>query len=219
MASSVQTATERCSSRAIRLIAAATARTCAYRFGTALRAVVLTGSLARGEGKDAALWDRYVEAAPGSSNYHRWRWGQAIAQTFGHATYPFVAIEGGAVSGVLPLVFMRSLLFGRWILHREFPAARLVLVGNGALPGELEQRVAAVGLRESVHLAGYQRNVADWLALADFTILPSFYEGLPLSTIESLAAGRPVVAAAVDGTVDVVVHEHTGLLAPPGDCV
>ncbi len=68
-----------------------------------------------------------------------------------------------------------------------------------------------------MRFTGYQSNVADWLALADMTVLPSFYEGLPLVAIESLAAGRPVVATAVDGTPEIVLDGKTGILVPPGD--
>ena len=53
--------------------------------------------------------------------------------------------------------------------------------------------------------------------MADATVLPSFYGGLPLAAIESLAAGRPVIASDVDGTPEVVVNGVTGLLFPPGD--
>jgi hypothetical protein len=59
--------------------------------------------------------------------------------------------------------------------------------------------------------------VADWLGLADISLLPSFHEGLPLVAIESLAAGRPMVASAVDGTPEVVVDGRTGYTCPPGD--
>jgi glycosyltransferase involved in cell wall biosynthesis len=103
-----------------------------------------------------------------------------------------------------------------WVLH-EFPQARLVCVGDGALRHDLEERVGQLGLTESVRFVGYQSNIAEWLSLADFTVLPSFYEGLPLIAIESLAAGRPVVASAVDGTPEIVVDGLTGLTIPPGD--
>jgi glycosyltransferase involved in cell wall biosynthesis len=102
------------------------------------------------------------------------------------------------------------------VLH-EFPKARLVCVGSGSLRSELEARVHKLGLGDSLRFVGHQSNIPDWLALADLTILPSFYEGLPLVAIESLAAGRPVVATAVDGTPEVVVNGETGLTVPPGD--
>jgi glycosyltransferase involved in cell wall biosynthesis len=76
-----------------------------------------------------------------------------------------------------------------------------------------------LGIAESVRFVGYQSNTPEWLALADFTILPSFYEGLPLVAIESLASARAVVATAVDGTTEVVRHGKTGLTVPPGEPV
>ncbi|MHB8384576.1 MAG: glycosyltransferase family 4 protein [Candidatus Binataceae bacterium] len=100
---------------------------------------------------------------------------------------------------------------------RSYPAARLVLAGDGVLRAELEAQTATLGITGSVSFVGQQSNIPDWLALADFTVLPSFYEGLPLAAIESLAAGRPVVATAVDGTVEVVLDGKTGLTVPAGD--
>jgi glycosyltransferase involved in cell wall biosynthesis len=55
------------------------------------------------------------------------------------------------------------------------------------------------------------------LATADLMVLPSFWEGLPLAAIESLAAGCPVVATEVDGTPEVAVDGITGFIVPPGD--
>jgi glycosyltransferase involved in cell wall biosynthesis len=102
-------------------------------------------------------------------------------------------------------------------IRRQFPGVRVVCVGDGALRVELERQVAALGVTDAVRFVGQQPNVADWLALADATVLPSFYEGLPLAAIESLAAGRPMVATAVDGTPEVIVDGVTGLTVPPGN--
>jgi len=100
---------------------------------------------------------------------------------------------------------------------QEFPRARLVCIGEGALRSELEGKARSLGLEGSVRFTGYQSNIPDWLAAADVTVLPSFYEGLPITAIECLAAGKPMVATSVDGTPEVVVNEKTGLTVPPGN--
>ena len=99
----------------------------------------------------------------------------------------------------------------------RFPNLRLVCVGEGALRPELERRVAELRLQSSVRFVGFQPNAPDWFALSAFCVLPSFYEGLPLVAIECLAAGRAMIATAVDGSPEVIVNGKTGLLVPAGD--
>ena len=100
---------------------------------------------------------------------------------------------------------------------RDFPHARLVCVGEGALRPALEAELQRLELTASVRFVGYQSKVQDWLSFADVCVLPSFFEGLPLTAIECLAAGRAMVATAVDGTPEVVIHEKTGLTVLAGD--
>jgi glycosyltransferase involved in cell wall biosynthesis len=139
---------------------------------------------------------------------------QGIKQSLGFAEDDPVLLVLGRLE---PQKGHRVLLEALPYVRREFSRIRLVCVGEGCLRQELEQQARALGLQESVRFVGFRSNVADWLALADISVLPSFYEGLPLVAVESLAAGRPMVATAVDGTNEVVVNERTGLTVPPGD--
>ncbi|HXR96753.1 MAG TPA: glycosyltransferase family 4 protein [Terriglobales bacterium] len=97
------------------------------------------------------------------------------------------------------------------------PRLKLLCVGDGALRGSLEARRRQLGLDQAVHFAGFQADIGAFLALATATVLPSHYEGLPLAAIESLAAGKPVLASAVDGTPEVVRNGETGLTFPAGN--
>ena len=103
------------------------------------------------------------------------------------------------------------------LVRESLPAVRLAIVGEGSLRGAIEERARALRLGGSVRFVGHQTRVADWLALADVVVLPSFYEGLPLAALEALAAERAVVATAVDGTPEAIRDGETGLTVPPGD--
>src|SRR5207244_2086181 len=76
---------------------------------------------------------------------------------------------------------------------------------------------AAAPLGAAVRFTGFRSDVAACLAAADLVVLPSLREGLGVAALEAMAAGRPLVASRVGGLPEVVLHEVTGLLVPPGD--
>ncbi|HKV29058.1 MAG TPA: glycosyltransferase family 4 protein [Candidatus Acidoferrales bacterium] len=149
--------------------------------------------------------DKYDPVRPVPSN---------LRQTLGFGEYDPILV---ALARLEPQKGHHILLDAMPLVLREFSTARLVCVGDGVLREALEKQTDSLGVREAVRFVGYQSNVPDWLALADFTVLSSYYEGLPLVAIESLAAGRTMVATAVDGTPDVIINGETGLTVPPGD--
>jgi glycosyltransferase involved in cell wall biosynthesis len=59
--------------------------------------------------------------------------------------------------------------------------------------------------------------VSELLIASDVFVLPSFWEGLSMALLEAMAAGLPIVASEVSGTVQVVAPNETGILVPPGD--
>jgi glycosyltransferase involved in cell wall biosynthesis len=92
-----------------------------------------------------------------------------------------------------------------------------LIVGDGPDRADLEAEIRRLGIGERVHLAGERRDVSALLAGASVFVLPSVSEGLPVSVLEAMAAGLPVVGSRVGGMPELVVEGETGLLVEPGD--
>ena len=97
----------------------------------------------------------------------------------------------------------------------EVPDAIFVIAGEGPERATLEARASALGIAHRVRFLGHRRDVPPLLAIADLFVLPSLWEGLPLSVLEAMAAGVPVVATRICGTDELVRDGETGTLAPP----
>jgi glycosyltransferase involved in cell wall biosynthesis len=94
---------------------------------------------------------------------------------------------------------------------------RGLVVGDGPDRALIETEIGGLGLSDLVELCGERDDVHELLALADVFVLSTRSEGLPLSILEAMAAGLPVVASAVGGVPELVVDGETGLLVPPDD--
>lgn len=91
------------------------------------------------------------------------------------------------------------------------------IVGDGPDQGGVEAEVRELGLESAVELSGPRGDVPELLAQADVFVLASRSEGGPISILEAMAAGLPVVASDVGGVGDLVADGATGLLVPPAD--
>lgn len=103
-------------------------------------------------------------------------------------------------------------------LAREGLDFELVLAGDGPLRPHIEQAIRRDGLEGSVRLAGWMSSdaVRELLVSSRGLVLPSFAEGLPVTIMESLALGRPVVTTAIAGIPELVEPGVTGWLIPAG---
>ena len=97
------------------------------------------------------------------------------------------------------------------------PEAQFVLAGDGPMRASLEAQARSLGVERRVRFLGHRDDISDLLADCDVFVLPSLYEGLPLSILEAMSAGKPVIATQIGGTDEAVIAGETGLLIPPAD--
>jgi glycosyltransferase involved in cell wall biosynthesis len=97
------------------------------------------------------------------------------------------------------------------------PRGRLLLVGDGRQRRALEERAHRLGLADRVRLTGWVEDPRTVMVEADVFALPSRFEGFPLSVLEAMLAGLPVLATDVGSVREAVIHDQTGLLIDPDD--
>ena len=103
----------------------------------------------------------------------------------------------------------------RQVLER-LPQAHLVIAGEGSLKAEMEALARTLGISHAVSWLGFQRNMPRLLAAIDVYVQSSVNEGLSLSILEAMAAGKAVVATSVGGAREVIADGETGILVTPG---
>lgn len=97
------------------------------------------------------------------------------------------------------------------------PDVHFVFVGDGELRDSIEQAAGRSADPKRIHLVGWRGDVDEILTISDVVLHTSLWEGLPMGVLQTMAAARPVVATAVDGTVEAVVDGETGFLRPAHD--
>ena len=97
-------------------------------------------------------------------------------------------------------------------IRKMYPGCCLNLIGDGELLEEMKNYAESLGVRESVVFLGNQTNVYPFLQAADMFLLPSNYEGMPMTIIEAMGTGLPIVASAVGGVPDMLKDQFSGLL-------
>lgn len=123
----------------------------------------------------------------------------------------------GTVGRLEPEKDHRTLLQAFRALVVRRPAAHLLIVGDGRLRGELESLSRVLGLDRNVTFAGARTDIPAMLAAMDVFVLSSVNEGVPLSVVEAMAAGKPVIATDVGGLRSLVKPSINGLLVPAAD--
>jgi glycosyltransferase involved in cell wall biosynthesis len=127
------------------------------------------------------------------------------------ADVPVVGTVGRIDAQKAPLDFVRMAA----LLAESRPDLRFVMVGDGELADEARDLAGRLGVE--ILFTGFRLDAARIASAFDVFVVTSLYEGVGRSVTEAMASGRPVVATAVDGVVDLVTPGSTGLLARPRD--
>ena len=151
--------------------------------------------------------DQPVRVIPNGVDLERFRPGAAKDE--GDVRFVFV---GRLIANKGPDVALEAFR----MVNGRSPNTRLLFVGDGPMLPMLQRSVHAHRLEKAVEFLGMRDDVAEVLRQADVFVRPSQIEGMPLTILEAMATGLPVVACDVGGVREVVAHGVTGLVVAPG---
>jgi glycosyltransferase involved in cell wall biosynthesis len=166
---------------------------------------------------------RQVHATPAKVDviYNAVDWSQLQTTTGREAMrsslgVPAAAPLGGIIARLTEQKAHRH-LFDAMASTPELGSLHLLVVGDGNLREELRRQVEQLGLSSRVYFLGARRDLGNLLGAIDVFVMPSLWEGLPLSMVLAMGAGLPVVATRVAGIPEVVQDGVTGILVAPAD--
>ncbi len=140
--------------------------------------------------------------------------GRSINKDYAH-------LKGSPTLGIIARLSAEKghiLLFSAFRqLIKDYPQARLLVVGSGRKEEELKDWVRKENLAAQIIFLGNVFELSPLFKIVDVSVLPSTLEGLGLSILEAQANGVPVVASSIGGISEIIKHKQTGILVKPGD--
>jgi glycosyltransferase involved in cell wall biosynthesis len=124
-------------------------------------------------------------------------------------------IRFGAVGRLVPAKDHLGLVRAFNLIAPELPGAELHILGDGPCRAAIAEEIASLGLQDRVTLRGASRDVAGFLSTLDVFVLSSIDEGLPISIMEAMAAGVPVISTLLPGLPELAPKEIVAGYCPP----
>jgi glycosyltransferase involved in cell wall biosynthesis len=123
----------------------------------------------------------------------------------------------GTVTRLMPSKGNQYLVEATRRVIDSLPDARVYIVGEGELQPALESQAAQLQLGDRLVFCGFRRDVAEALSAFDMVVFPSLWEGTPLTVLEALAMGKPIVSTDADGLQDVLTNGQDAVMVPRRD--
>jgi len=131
---------------------------------------------------------------------------------------PVASIILVTVGRLVPVKGCRYLLEAVASIKRQgFDDMHCLIIGDGVLKEELENKTRELEISSQVNFLGHQEDIMPYLMISDVFVLPSLNEGFGLVIVEAMAAGLPVVATRVGGVPEIIMDGESGKLVAPGD--
>ena len=122
-----------------------------------------------------------------------------------------------SVARLVPDKGLEYLIESAAMLSQSHPRVRVAIAGDGPARSKLERLASEHGISDRVKFLGFRCDIGDLLAASDMVVLPSLREGLSISLLEAMAAGKAIVATAIGGHREVVSRGEVLWLVPPAD--
>ncbi len=121
------------------------------------------------------------------------------------------------VANLYPAKGHETLLKAISLIYDKLPNLHVILAGKGQLKDTIEKQANILRIQNRIHILGLRNDVPDLLKASDIFVLPSFSEAMPLSLLEAISSGLPVIATNVGGIPEIIEHKKSGFIIPPGD--
>lgn len=123
----------------------------------------------------------------------------------------------GTVTRLMPSKGNQYLVEAARPVFDALPSTRIYIVGEGELQPELEAQARSLGLGDRLVFCGFRRDIAQALSAFNLLVFPSLWEGTPLTVLETLAMGKPIVSTDADGLKDVLTPGSDAIMVPRRD--
>ncbi|GEP65549.1 hypothetical protein CBE01nite_33170 [Clostridium beijerinckii] len=103
------------------------------------------------------------------------------------------------------------------LVLEKYKKTKFFIIGDGEDKGKIKTLISELHVEDYVVLLGYRNDIQNVMSQLDLIVLSSLWEGLPLTPIEAFSVAKPIVATAVDGTVEIIDDDVNGILVGPKD--
>jgi len=123
----------------------------------------------------------------------------------------------GSVGRLVDVKDYESLIYSASLVVKDYPVIKFILVGDGILRKKLEVLVCSLNLNKNFIFLGQRDDIPELLNILDVFVLSSIDEGLSNVILEAMACGKPIIATAVGGNIELIEHKRNGILVPIRD--